>query len=111
MHGFIKRAIKWATVGAILALMAGIFVAVLIVEGVKSLAQRAAPRRMRPGLARWGADLAGERSEGTREGRTSAALATAPAIAEAGIGPATRARLIGVDELILDEPEEAALFI
>ena len=107
MHGLTK----WLSVAAVLALYTGVFLALLVVKGVQSLAQRTAPSRVWARLAQRRADLVEQRTPGARESRTSTALASAPAATEAGVGPATRARLLGVDELLIDDSDEEALFI
>ena len=90
------------------------FLLCLVIDGIKALAARSASHRVRARLARRRAYLAKQRDTRTREGARSAALAIMAASTETGvlgIGPATRARLIGVDELMIDDSEEHALFI
>ena len=102
---------RWVGTALVIALFASITVALIVVACVKSLVSRATPNGVRARLARRRANLVSQRTPGEREGRTSAALAVTPAAAEAGIGPATRARLIGVDELMIDDSDERTLFI
>ena len=97
------------------------FLLCLIIDGVKALATRATSRGVRARLdraklERRRASLAHQRNQRARESRESAALAIMAASPQEGIlgsaiGPATRARLMGVDELLMDDSEERALFI
>ena len=108
MHGLMdwRSALVFA-----MYLYACAFLLCVIIDGVKSLAARATSHRVRARLARRRADLVDQRNQRTREGRASAALAIVASQEKAGIGPATRARLMGVDELLMDDSEERALFI
>ena len=106
MHGLLYQvalAVSAAYVGALLLC--------ILIDGVKALATRATANRMRARLARRRADLVGQRTPRAREGRASTALASAPAVTEAGVDPATRARLLGVDELLIEDSADRALFI
>ena len=113
MHGLMdwRSALVFA-----MYLYVGAFLLCLIIDGVKALVAGATSQRVRARLARRRAYLARERNPRTREGRTSAALAIMAASPQAGvlgstIGPATRARLMGVDELLMDDSNERSLFI
>ena len=113
MHGVMdgmREAIHLAMYAYVGALLLFIFIV-----GVEWMATRAKAYRMRAGLARRRADLVDERNRRASEGTRSAALAIMAASPETGvlvgIGPATRARLIGVDELMVDDSDEHALFI
>ena len=113
MHGLMdwRSALVFA-----MYLYACAFLLCLIIDGVKALVARATSKRVRARLARRRAYLAHQRNQRAREGRASAALAIMAASPKEGIlgsaiGPATRARLMGVDELMLDESEEQELFI
>ena len=94
------------------------FLLCLVIDGIKALATRTATHRMRARLARRRADLAIERNRRASEGARAAALAIMAASQETGVlatagiaGPATRARLLGVDELMMDDSESREWFI
>ena len=106
-HGFTR----WIGTALVIAMFASITLALIVVACVKSLVSRATPNGVRARLARRRADLASQRTPGAREGRASAALASAPAVTEAGVDPATRARLLGVDELLIEDSADRAMFI
>ena len=114
MHGLMdwRSALVFA-----MYLYACAFLLCVIIDGVKSLATRTAAHRVRARLARRRAYLAEQRNTRTRESARAAALAIMAAspkegILSSAIGPATRARLMGVDELMMDDGnEERELFI